>query len=276
MFDFLGNPLLALGLTLPRIIGAFLMLPLMTPETVPAMVRNSFMVSLAIVALPVALMGSPIDAMGAPQWPMLVLKELFLGISIGFVFGIVFWAIGAAGNVIDTQVGMSMAQVFDPIQGHQTSLHGEFLSQLATWLFMASGAFLVFLDLLMSSYVLWPVASFFPDLRAAGMNLFVGQFSYLMTALLVLAAPVMVILLIIDLSFGLVNRYAPQLNVFALTLPIKAWLATAIIMLMLGVYVEIVIERLVDNRGLIESLRRTFGGWICRPQSRICGCRSAS
>jgi type III secretion protein T len=260
MFDFLGNPLLALGLTLPRIIGAFLMLPLMTPETVPAMVRNSFMVSLAIVALPVALMGSPIDAMGAPQWPMLVLKELFLGISIGFVFGIVFWAIGAAGNVIDTQVGMSMAQVFDPIQGHQTSLHGEFLSQLAAWLFMASGAFLVFLDLLMSSYVLWPVSSFFPDLRAAGMNLFVGQFSYLMTALLVLAAPVMVILLIIDLSFGLVNRYAPQLNVFALTLPIKAWLATAIIMLMLGVYVEIVIERLMDNRGLIESLRRTFGG----------------
>jgi type III secretion protein T len=212
------------------------------------------------LALPVALMGSPIDAMGAPQWPMLVLKELFLGISIGFVFGIVFWAIGAAGNVIDTQVGMSMAQVFDPIQGHQTSLHGEFLSQLAAWLFMASGAFLVFLDLLMSSYVLWPVASFFPDLRAAGMNLFVGQFSYLMTALLVLAAPVMVILLIIDLSFGLVNRYAPQLNVFALTLPIKAWLATAIIMLMLGVYVEIVIERLMDNRGLIESLRRTFGG----------------
>jgi type III secretion protein T len=260
MFDFLGDPLLALGLTVPRIIGAFLMLPLMTPETVPAMVRNSFMVSLAIVALPVALAGSPIDAMGVPQWPVIVLKELFLGIAIGFVFGIVFWAIGAAGNVIDTQVGMGMAQVFDPIQGHQTSLHGEFLSELAAWLFMASGAFLVFLDLLTSSYALWPVTSYFPDLRAVGMDLFVGQFSYLMTALLVLAAPVMVILLIIDLSFGLVNRYAPQLNVFALTLPIKAWIATAVVMLMLGVYVEIVIERLIDNRGLLETLRRTFGG----------------
>ena len=259
-FDFLGNPLLALGLTLPRIIGAFLMLPLMTPETVPAMVRNSFMVSLAIVALPVALAGSPIDAMGVPQWPVIVLKELFIGIAIGFCFGIVFWAIGAAGNVIDTQVGMGMASVFDPIQGHQTSLHGEFLSEFAAWLFMASGAFLVFLDLLMSSYALWPVTSFFPDLRAVGMNLFVGQFSYLMTALLVLAAPVMVILLIIDLSFGLVNRYAPQLNVFALTLPIKAWLATAIIMLMLGVYVEIVIERLIDNAGLLNTLRSVFGG----------------
>ena len=259
MFDFLGNPLLALALTLPRVVGAFVVLPLMTQQTVPVMVRNSFMVSLAIIALPVALAGIPMDSLGAAEWPVIVLKELFIGVAIGFCFGIVFWAIAAAGNVIDTQIGMAMATVFDPIQGHQTSLHGEFLSEMAAWLFMASGAFLVFLDLLMTSYALWPVSSYFPDLRMAGMNLFVGQFRYLMTALLVMAAPVMVILLVIDLSFGLVNRYAPQLNVFALTLPIKSWLATGIIMLMIGVYIEVILERLYDNRGLLNAMRTAFG-----------------
>ena len=258
-FDILGNPLLALGLTLPRIAGAFLMLPLLTPETVPAMVRNSFMVSLAIVALPVAIAGLPMESLGAAQWPIIILKELFLGIAIGFCFGAVFWAMGAAGNVIDTQVGMGMASVFDPIQGHQTSLHAEFLSELAAWLFMASGAFLVFLDLLMSSYALWPVMSYFPSLQINGLNLFVGHFSYMMTAVLVLAAPAIVILLIIDLSFGLVNRFAPQLNVFAITMPIKAWLATAIIMLMLGVFVEVVLERLAVNRSLLTTMRAAFG-----------------
>ena len=54
-FDPVGNAMLALGLTLPRIIGAFVMLPLLTSENMPAMVRNSFLVSLAIVALPVAM-----------------------------------------------------------------------------------------------------------------------------------------------------------------------------------------------------------------------------
>lgn len=259
-FDLLGNPLLALALTLPRVVGAFLMLPLMTAETVPVMVRNSFMVSLAIVALPVALAGSPIEAMGAAQWPVLVLKEVFIGISLGFCFGIVFWAIGSAGNVIDTQVGMSMAQIFDPIQGHQTSLHGEFLSQFAAWLFMASGAFLVFLDLLMSSYALWPVTSYFPVLDGGGIHMFVGQFSYLGTLVLVLSAPAMVLMLVIDLSFGLVNRYAPQLNVFALTLPLKAWTATAVILLMVGTFAELVVSRLFDNRGLLDMLRRAFSG----------------
>lgn len=259
MFDFLGNPLLALALVLPRVIGAFLMLPLMTQQTVPAMVRNSFMVSLGIIVLPVALAGLPMDNLGTIEWPLIVLKEIFIGVAIGFCFGIVFWAVAAVGSVIDTQVGMSMAQVFDPIQGHQVTLHGEFLSQLATWLFMASGAFLVFLDLLMGSYVLWPVASYFPDLPAAGMNLFVGQFDYMMTTVLVLAAPVMVVMLVIDLSFGLVNRYAPQLNVFALTMPIKAWLATALILLLIGVYVEILLERLGSNRYLLGLLRQALG-----------------
>lgn len=257
-FDSVTNLMLALGLVLPRVIGAFMMLPLLTSENMPPLVRNSFMVSLAIIAIPVAVNGVPLHSLGTLDWAPIILKELFIGISIGFCFGMVFWAISAAGNIIDTQVGMTLAQVFDPIQGHQASLHGSFLSQFAAWLFMASGAFLVFLDLLLSSYAMWPVTSYFPALHAVGMELFVGQFSYLMTALLVLAAPAMVVLLLIDLTFGLVNRFAPQLNVFTITMPIKAWLATWIILLMLGVYVEIVLDRLNDNRGLLDALNRVF------------------
>jgi type III secretion protein T len=257
-FDILGNPLTALGLTLPRIAGAFIMLPLLTQQNMPATVRNSFLVSLAIVALPIALAGLPAGGMPVVDMAPIVLKELFIGIAIGFCFGIVFWAIGAAGNILDTQIGMSMASIFDPIQGHQTSLHGQFLSQLAAWLFMASGAFLVFLDLLLTSYSIWPVMSFFPNIQVSGVHLFVGQFGYLMTAALLLAAPAMVILLIIDLAFGLVNRYAPSLNVFALTLPIKAWLATAIILLMIGTFVEFVLQRLGDSRGFIDVLQKVF------------------
>jgi len=257
--QFLGNPLLALGLTVPRVAGAFIMLPLLTQQNMPAMVRNSFLVSLAIVALPVALAGLPATGMAISDMAPIVLKELFLGIAIGFCFGIVFWAIGAAGNILDTQIGMSMASIFDPIQGHQSSVHGQFLSQLAAWLFMASGAFLVFLDVLLTSYTVWPVMAFFPDIKLAGMHLFVGQFSYLMTAALLLAAPAIVIMLLIDLSFGLVNRYAPSLNVFALTLPLKAWLATAVILLMLGALMDFVLGRLGDSRGFLELLQKALG-----------------
>ena len=257
-FDSVGSVMTALGITLPRIIGAFLMLPLLTTETMPTLVRNSFMVSLAIVCIPIAVASVPAGAMLSIEWIPVVLKELFVGVCIGFCFGIVFWAIGSAGAILDTQVGLSMASIFDPIQGHQTTVHGDFLSRMAAWLFMASGGFLVFLDVLLSSYAMWPVVSYFPNLHAAGMHLFVGRFSDLMSMALVMAAPAMVLLLIIDLSFGLVNRFAPQLNVFALTLPIKAWIASAVVMLLTTVYVGIVLENVGVNRHLLQALQKAF------------------
>src|SRR5688572_2549691 len=100
-FDSVGNILLALGLVLPRVIGAFMMLPLLTSENMPALVRNSFMVSLAIIAIPVAMNGVPLNTLGTFAWAPIILKELFIGVAIGFCFGMVFWAISAAGNIID-------------------------------------------------------------------------------------------------------------------------------------------------------------------------------
>jgi len=182
-------------------------------------------------------------------------KEVFLGLLIGFCFGLVFWALGAAGAVIDTKAGSSMSMDMDPIAGQQSTLTSVFLMQVATWLFMVSGAFTVFLDLLMSSYALWPVASVLPPLKADGMDFFIGQFNYLMTAVLVLSAPALVVMSLVDIALGLVNRYAQQLNVFALAMPIKAWMSTWVLLLALGAMVEVVMRKLYENRGLLKVLQ---------------------
>lgn len=252
----LGNQLTGVALTLPRIVAAFLVLPLMTSDTVPSLVRNSFYVSLAILVYPLAAAASPsLTVMTGSTWIMVLGKEFFLGLLIGFCFGMVFWALGAAGSVIDTKAGASMAMDMDPIAGQQSTLTSVFLMQLATWLFMVSGAFTVFLDLLMSSYAIWPVASMLPPLKAGGMNFFVGQFSYLMTAVLVMSAPALVVMSLVDIALGLVNRYAQQLNVFALAMPIKAWLSSWVLLLALGAMVEVVMRKLFENRGLLRALQ---------------------
>ena len=249
----LGSLLGALALTVPRIAAAFLVLPLLSSSTMPALVRNSFFVSLAIFIYPVAASG---PALTTPAlWPLIVVKELFIGASLGFLFGAVFWAVSAAGSLIDSKVGSNLAAVLDPIQGHDTSLTGQLLSQLAAWLFMASGAFTLFLELLMTSYTIWPVTRTLPSLAPAGRDLMIEQFGGLLATTLMLAAPALVILSLIDLSLGFVNRYAPQLNVFALTLSIKAWVATWIVLLMLGTFVEVLMRRLAENCGLLQLLR---------------------
>lgn len=253
----IGSTVTSIALVLPRIVGAFGVLPLLSGRDMPALVRNSFFVSLAVLVYPLAA-AVPAAGIGLPAWPAIVVKELLIGLYLGFVFSAVFWAVSAAGNLIDTKVGSNFASILDPIQGHQTSLTGESLSQLAAWLFMASGAFTLFIDLLMTSYTIWPVAQLLPPLRAAAQELVIGEFDSLFTTALLLSAPALVVMSLLDLALGLVNRYAQQLNVFSLTMPLKAWVATWIVLLSLGSFVAVVTHRLFENRGLLQQLHRVL------------------
>jgi len=257
-FQGIHEQVLSIALTLPRIAAAFVVVPLMTAETVPPLVRNSFFVSLAIVAYPIAMAASPGGAMMQSTWALIILKEIFIGTAIGFSFGAIFWALSGAGYVIDVKVGSSMASVMDPISGHQTSLTGMFLSQLGAWLFMATGAFMMFIDLLLTSYRLWPVGNALPPLHAGGVAYFAGQFNFLMTAVLMFSAPALIITTLLDIALGLVNRYAQQLNVFSLAMPIKSWLSTWILLLALGAIVEVVVRQLAQNSHLLDALMKVF------------------
>lgn len=259
--EYLGQQMTGVALTLPRIVGAFLVLPLMTAKTMPSLVRNSFYVSLAVLIYPLASTIKPYSAItDRSMWFMVMGKEFFIGLALGFCFGMVFWALSAAGAVVDNKIGYAFAQEMDPISGQQTTLTSVFLMQLGIWLFMTSGAFIVFLDLLMSSYAIWPVASLLPPLRPESMEFFVGQFSFFMTAVLMLSAPGLVVMSLADISLGLMNRYAQQLNVFALSLPIKAWMSTWVLLLALGAMVEVVMRKLAENHGLVQALKQVFGG----------------
>jgi type III secretion protein T len=255
--DHIGATAGAVALSLPRIVAAFMVLPLLTGANMPSLVRNSFFVSLAILIYPVAGATAAAADHNAAQvlWPLLIVKELFIGALFGFLFSSVFWAVSAAGNLIDTKVGSNFAATVDPLQGHETSLTGQLLTQLASWLFMSTGAFTLFLGLLMKSYALWPISEMLPRAVPLGESVVIDDFASLLTLALLLSAPALVVLSLLDLSLGLVNRYAQQLNVFALTMPLKAWVATWIVLLSLGTFVEVITRHLFANRALLNVLR---------------------
>jgi type III secretion protein T len=73
-----------------------------------------------------------------------------------------------------------------------------------------------------------------------------------------LAAPALVVMSLIDLSLGLINRFAQQLNVFSLTMPIKSWVGTWLVLLLLGTFLDVITRRLFENRGLLNLLRHVL------------------
>jgi type III secretion protein T len=253
-FQSLSQAGISFAVVLARIAAAFLLLPYFTTETIPALIRNVFFVSVALAVMPLALAEPlPASLAGAALIPIL-LKEIFIGVSIGFAFGIVFWALQSAGELIDTKIGTGIAQLVDPLTGAQTTLVGAYLGRLGGYVFAALGGLQLFVNLLLSSFRVWPVNAPLPDLEAAAAVFFVGRFDELMQLALLLAAPALCVLTLLEFGLGFVNRYAPQLNVFVLSMALKSWLAILILLLTLGSAVAFVVNWLGDQHGLLQVL----------------------
>lgn len=250
-----ADQILLLGLATARTAAAFLLLPMFTSETIPAMVRNSIFVALGLVSM---FLQPPLSVsmLGPEQWVAMFAKEIFVGLMIGFFFGSALWALESAGQIIDAKVGATMGQVIDPLSGNQTSLNGAFLGRLASVVFIFSGGLSLVVRIIMESYVLWPIAAPMPTLDPRGLTLFEGEFARLMVLAVLFAAPVLTVLFLIDMALGLLNRFAQQLNVFAMSLSIKAFAATMVLLLLLGSYVEALVRDLASRPPiLIEILK---------------------
>jgi type III secretion protein T len=242
-----------LALVLPRVGAALLIAPLLAQETVPATVRNVFIFGVAITVLPFVA-GEAAPGFGV-TWLPLMLKELFIGAVIGFSFGIVFWALGSAGDIIDNKIGAATAQAADPMSGINLAEFGRLLARLAGYLFVAFGGVRVFLDLLLSSYQVWPLAAPWPALEAAGTLFFIERSGDLLRLALLLSAPVWIVLALADVALGLVNRYAQQLNVYVLSMAVKSWLAALVVGLTALAIADYAAEWIGGQRGLLDALR---------------------
>jgi type III secretion protein T len=239
---------------MPRLAGAFVILPLFTNDIVPAMIRNVVIAAMSLVVFPMVASTIDAEAIGAVRLPVMLAKEVFIGAVLGFCFSVVFWAIEMAGQIIDTKVGATTAQINDPLAGHQTTLTGAFLGRFASWLFVASGGLLIFLDLVLTSYAVWPVHKSLPSLSVAGQEFVIARAQQMLLFALMLSAPALILMTMVDLGMGVMNKFAQQLNVFQLSQPVKALIAIWMLLAMLNTIVTYTQDHLDSLRGLARQL----------------------
>jgi type III secretion protein T len=255
----LRHALLVFSFSLPRILGTFVMLPIFSRESIPGTARTGIAASLALFAFPIVATGAP------PQDPSLLVgmgllvKESFLGSVIGFSAAILFWAIESVGFFIDNSRGASMASSIDPLTGSQTSPIGILLTQTLTVIFFVGGGFLYFLGALFESYQFWPVFSFFPTLRPEGAVFFLGLMDRLVGLTVFMAAPVIISMFLAEFGLGLISRFAPQLNVFFLAMPVKSAIAFLVLVIYASVLLGYFGDELRQIPAQVDLLRRIVG-----------------
>jgi type III secretion protein SpaR/YscT/HrcT len=233
----LGDAALLVGLSTTRIAVAFALMPLFSQDTVPAMVRNAIFMSMGVLVLALQPAVSPSN-WTALQWMGLFAKEACLGLALAFGLASFLWAFTAAGQIVDTKAGTANAQISDPLSGQQVSPSGALLGRLAGFLFMAGGGFSLFVGALLDSFRAWPLEHLALKPRLGGVSVFEQHLGDLMSLAFLLAAPVLVAMFAMDLVLGLVNRYAQQINLSAISASLKGLASTAVWLLTLATLVQ--------------------------------------
>lgn len=247
--------ILAAVLATARIGGTFAVCPALTDSVIPGIARRAFVVALAFVALPPILEQMPPGEPNLWLFAFTAAKEAAVGFLIGFFAGVPFWIAENIGNFIDNQRGATMGEVFSPVNGAQVSTFGLFFSQLVATLFFVGGAIFVMLAALYGSFKIWPVfgGSWF-RMTAESPLVVLGEADAMLSATVIISAPVILIMFLATLGLGFVNRTAPQLNVFFLSMPVKSALGIAFLI----VYLPFILDMLMytEAEAILAPLRR--------------------
>jgi type III secretion protein T len=256
------DQLLLVGVSSARFGFSFVFVPLFSKEVMPATVRNSIIVTFGLVALAMHPNFAPKD-LSAAGWAIMILKEVAAGTIIGLFFGSILWALGAAGELIDTKVGATTAQLVDPLSGVSTSLNGILLARFGQVVFVSMGGLTLLVGAVMQSYLVWPMGPGGINLNQASVTFFEGELGRLFAYAMVFAVPILTMLYVIDLGLGFLNRFAQQFNVFSLGLPIKSVAAALILIMLLPLLAEAVA---VDLRTR-SAVSTNFLGQIGQPST---------
>lgn len=259
IYDLLSDKVLLMALSTLRLAVALLVVPVFSDEIIPPLIRNSLFVTLAIVV--VSLQPElDINRLTVSGWIGLIAKEIFVGLVIGFFFGLFLWAFEAAGTIVDTQIGASMATVYDPISGHEVTLFGDFLGRWVNFVFLASGGLLFLVIAVLESYMIWPVLEKIPDLQAASVVFFENEFSRFVKLLLMVSSPIVIVIFLIDMSMGMINRFAKKLDILFLSLAVKGLVALIMLIILIPTMIDLLMMQLdLHKTGLDNFTGRIIG-----------------
>ena len=219
---------------LTRILGLIMVAPVFGHRAVPGRVKIGLGIFIALIIAPTL---PPMPDVGLGSWHglFILVQQLLIGIAIGFIMRIVFAAVEAAGEIVGLQMGLGFASFFDPQSAGQTLVLARFFNMLALLVFLAVNAHLLLIGVLVDSFQTLPISP--QPLSAAGFFNVAAFGSTVFAVGLQLALPLIAILLMTNLSLGILTRSAPQLNIFAIGFPITLGVGLIVLDLTLPYFV---------------------------------------
>jgi len=196
-------------------------LPMLDLRSVPALWRIALAGMLAAALAPAVVSAVPPGAVSLAWQPLVTeaVRSMVIGMMLGFTLNLVFVAVRFAGDVAGMQIGFSIVNAFDPMTNSQISVISQFYHLLAVLLFFATGAHQMLISAMFQSCLALP--PFSTGQLTGGAWHLLREFSGVFVAGLRIAAPIVIVLLLISAAMGVIVKTVPQLNVLVVGFPIK-------------------------------------------------------
>ena len=206
-----------------------MLMPGFSAAYVSTQIRLVFALALTLILMPVLAPMLPPQPQDFSLWLQYVLNEITIGIFLGIVMQVLFFALNFAGSIASQAIGFSNAQIFDPSFQTQSMLIESFLSIAAVTLIFAIDIHHLMLEALTDSYHLFKPATplLVEDLTEHLTKIVSQSFTFGFK----LGAPFIAFTVIFYSGMGLVSRLMPQLNIFFLSLPLQIYLGLGLLFL---------------------------------------------
>jgi flagellar biosynthesis protein FliR len=234
-------------------IGTMLsVIPLFGMKGVPVRSRLILTLFITLAVAPLLPLPPPVDPF-TWQGLLFMMQQVLIGLAMGIIFLVVFQAFVIAGFLIAMVMGLAFASMVDPATGVNAPVVSQYFTIMATLLFLALDGHLMVINTVVESFYLLPVGTHF--LTAESLRAVVNFGSYMFSAGVLIALPAITALLLINISFGVVTRAAPALNIFAVGFPITL-MAGLVMMIfitpMLLPHLEELLMRALDRINMLE------------------------
>ncbi|MCG8530558.1 MAG: flagellar biosynthetic protein FliR [Desulfovibrionales bacterium] len=219
IFNFDMAEFLSFLLTLMRLSLVVFLLPFFDGKVIPRSVKASVCLVLTMAVFPTL----SLKAAAFPTHPfdiaILLLSEILLGLTLGLAVKFIFAGIQTGGQVIGFQMGFSMLTLANPASGEQAGITSILLYQVSFIVFIAANGHLYLIKALTESFDLIPPGELILSAKLGQQILSLSLNMFILA--IKVAAPVMVSLMLVELTLGLMGRAAPQMNLLMLGFPVK-------------------------------------------------------
>ncbi len=210
-------------------IGAFVAIaPVIGHSAVPLHVKIAISLFVSYLMYPLLLRTGIETDMAFGLFFFTIIQEMTLGLLIGFVSMLIFAGAQYAGSIISFNMGLYFANMFDPESSQQIPILSSFMYLFSMLIFIVVNGHHVTIQALQVSYVSIPIGEF--AFSISMLERFITAGSTIFVVAVMLSAPILVALFLVNVGFGLLARVVPRMNVFIVSFPLKIGLGIMILM----------------------------------------------